>query len=131
MALSAAGAYLTHQQKVLRLYKRALRHLESWCIHRWERGTRGGGRQRRGAGCEAPRERAAQGLWGRMGRRPPRASRSRSWGLHSNPVCAACSELEGQPEWMKDPAPTKQSPCSRGSFLGGAGEDVKALPNGK
>ncbi|XP_040835262.1 NADH dehydrogenase [ubiquinone] 1 beta subcomplex subunit 9 isoform X2 [Ochotona curzoniae] len=34
MALSAAGAYLTHQQKVLRLYKRALRHLESWCIHR-------------------------------------------------------------------------------------------------
>ncbi|EGW14759.1 NADH dehydrogenase [ubiquinone] 1 beta subcomplex subunit 9 [Cricetulus griseus] len=34
MALCAPGAYLTHQQKVLRLYKRALRHLESWCIHR-------------------------------------------------------------------------------------------------
>nr|XP_051686398.1 NADH dehydrogenase [ubiquinone] 1 beta subcomplex subunit 9 isoform X2 [Oryctolagus cuniculus]XP_051700778.1 NADH dehydrogenase [ubiquinone] 1 beta subcomplex subunit 9 isoform X2 [Oryctolagus cuniculus] len=33
MAFSAPGAYLTHQQKVLRLYKRALRHLESWCIH--------------------------------------------------------------------------------------------------
>ncbi|XP_077207662.1 NADH dehydrogenase [ubiquinone] 1 beta subcomplex subunit 9 [Paroedura picta] len=28
------AAYLTHQQKVLRLYKRALRHLESWCIFR-------------------------------------------------------------------------------------------------
>uniref|UniRef100_A0A2K6PV69 NADH dehydrogenase [ubiquinone] 1 beta subcomplex subunit 9 n=1 Tax=Rhinopithecus roxellana TaxID=61622 RepID=A0A2K6PV69_RHIRO len=34
MALLASGAYLTHQQKVLRLYKRALRHLESWCVHR-------------------------------------------------------------------------------------------------
>ncbi|XP_037659391.1 NADH dehydrogenase [ubiquinone] 1 beta subcomplex subunit 9 isoform X2 [Choloepus didactylus] len=34
MAFSAPAAYLTHQQKVLRLYKRALRHLESWCIHR-------------------------------------------------------------------------------------------------
>uniref|UniRef100_A0A8C6BCC4 NADH dehydrogenase [ubiquinone] 1 beta subcomplex subunit 9 n=1 Tax=Monodon monoceros TaxID=40151 RepID=A0A8C6BCC4_MONMO len=34
MALSVPAAYLTHQQKVLRLYKRALRHLESWCIHR-------------------------------------------------------------------------------------------------
>lgn len=39
MAFCAAPAYLTHQQKVLRLYKRALRHLESWCIHRWEEGT--------------------------------------------------------------------------------------------
>ncbi|XP_034980847.1 NADH dehydrogenase [ubiquinone] 1 beta subcomplex subunit 9 isoform X1 [Zootoca vivipara] len=28
------AAFLTHQQKVLRLYKRALRHLESWCIFR-------------------------------------------------------------------------------------------------
>ncbi|XP_048363265.1 NADH dehydrogenase [ubiquinone] 1 beta subcomplex subunit 9 [Sphaerodactylus townsendi] len=28
------AAYLTHQQKVLRLYKRALRHLESWCVFR-------------------------------------------------------------------------------------------------
>uniref|UniRef100_A0A3B4YUZ3 NADH dehydrogenase [ubiquinone] 1 beta subcomplex subunit 9 n=1 Tax=Stegastes partitus TaxID=144197 RepID=A0A3B4YUZ3_9TELE len=28
------AAYLTHQQKVLRLYKRSLRHLESWCIFR-------------------------------------------------------------------------------------------------
>uniref|UniRef100_A0A8D0B0V1 NADH dehydrogenase [ubiquinone] 1 beta subcomplex subunit 9 n=1 Tax=Salvator merianae TaxID=96440 RepID=A0A8D0B0V1_SALMN len=26
--------YLTHRQKVLRLYKRAQRHLESWCIFR-------------------------------------------------------------------------------------------------
>lgn len=43
MAFSASAAYLTHQQKVLRLYKRALRHLESWCIHRWERGTQGAG----------------------------------------------------------------------------------------
>lgn len=34
MAFCAPPAYLTHQQKVLRLYKRALRHLESWCIHR-------------------------------------------------------------------------------------------------
>uniref|UniRef100_A0A5G2R954 NADH dehydrogenase [ubiquinone] 1 beta subcomplex subunit 9 n=1 Tax=Sus scrofa TaxID=9823 RepID=A0A5G2R954_PIG len=34
MAFSAPAAYLTHQQKVLRLYKRALRHLESWCVHR-------------------------------------------------------------------------------------------------
>uniref|UniRef100_A0A2I3GKF1 NADH dehydrogenase [ubiquinone] 1 beta subcomplex subunit 9 n=1 Tax=Nomascus leucogenys TaxID=61853 RepID=A0A2I3GKF1_NOMLE len=34
MAFLASGAYLTHQQKVLRLYKRALRHLESWCVHR-------------------------------------------------------------------------------------------------
>uniref|UniRef100_A0A3Q2I1D9 NADH dehydrogenase [ubiquinone] 1 beta subcomplex subunit 9 n=2 Tax=Equus TaxID=9789 RepID=A0A3Q2I1D9_HORSE len=34
MAFLASAAYLTHQQKVLRLYKRALRHLESWCIHR-------------------------------------------------------------------------------------------------
>ena len=39
MAFCAPGAYLTHQQKVLRLYKRALRHLESYCVHRWERGT--------------------------------------------------------------------------------------------
>uniref|UniRef100_A0A8D2N5U7 NADH dehydrogenase [ubiquinone] 1 beta subcomplex subunit 9 n=1 Tax=Zonotrichia albicollis TaxID=44394 RepID=A0A8D2N5U7_ZONAL len=30
----AMAAYLTHQQKVLRLYKKSLRHLESWCIHR-------------------------------------------------------------------------------------------------
>uniref|UniRef100_A0A665UKA2 NADH dehydrogenase [ubiquinone] 1 beta subcomplex subunit 9 n=1 Tax=Echeneis naucrates TaxID=173247 RepID=A0A665UKA2_ECHNA len=29
-----ASAYLTHQQKVLRLYKKSLRHLESWCIFR-------------------------------------------------------------------------------------------------
>ncbi|XP_070777953.1 NADH dehydrogenase [ubiquinone] 1 beta subcomplex subunit 9 isoform X2 [Enoplosus armatus] len=29
-----AAAYLTHQQKVLRLYKKSLRHLESWCILR-------------------------------------------------------------------------------------------------
>lgn len=29
-----ATAYLTHQQKVLRLYKKSLRHLESWCIFR-------------------------------------------------------------------------------------------------
>lgn len=29
-----AAAYLTHQQKVLRLYKKSLRHLESWCIYR-------------------------------------------------------------------------------------------------
>ncbi|XP_005288841.1 NADH dehydrogenase [ubiquinone] 1 beta subcomplex subunit 9 isoform X1 [Chrysemys picta bellii] len=28
------AAYLTHQQKVLRLYKRAMRQLESWCIFR-------------------------------------------------------------------------------------------------
>ncbi|KAH1181008.1 hypothetical protein KIL84_001942 [Mauremys mutica] len=28
------AAYLTHQQKVMQLYKRAMRHLESWCIHR-------------------------------------------------------------------------------------------------
>ncbi|XP_051827038.1 NADH dehydrogenase [ubiquinone] 1 beta subcomplex subunit 9 [Antechinus flavipes] len=34
MALCAPGAFLTHRQKVLRLYKRALRHLESWVIHR-------------------------------------------------------------------------------------------------
>ncbi|KAL0598581.1 NADH dehydrogenase [ubiquinone] 1 beta subcomplex subunit 9 [Plecturocebus cupreus] len=33
-AFSTPVAYLTHQQKVLRLYKRALRHLESWCVHR-------------------------------------------------------------------------------------------------
>lgn len=38
MSVSATAAYLTHQQKVLRLYKRALRHLESWCIHRFGRG---------------------------------------------------------------------------------------------
>ncbi|XP_059205866.1 NADH dehydrogenase [ubiquinone] 1 beta subcomplex subunit 9 [Centropristis striata] len=29
-----AAAYLSHQQKVLRLYKKSLRHLESWCVHR-------------------------------------------------------------------------------------------------
>ncbi|XP_061786994.1 NADH dehydrogenase [ubiquinone] 1 beta subcomplex subunit 9 [Nerophis lumbriciformis] len=29
-----ASVYLTHQQKVLRLYKKSLRHLESWCIFR-------------------------------------------------------------------------------------------------
>ncbi|KAL0962319.1 hypothetical protein UPYG_G00338580 [Umbra pygmaea] len=29
-----ATAYLTHSQKVLRLYKKSLRHLESWCIFR-------------------------------------------------------------------------------------------------
>uniref|UniRef100_A0A8C5MZI4 NADH dehydrogenase [ubiquinone] 1 beta subcomplex subunit 9 n=1 Tax=Leptobrachium leishanense TaxID=445787 RepID=A0A8C5MZI4_9ANUR len=29
-----AGAYLSHQQKVMRLYKKSLRHLESWCVHR-------------------------------------------------------------------------------------------------
>lgn len=29
-----ASAYLTHHQKVLRLYKKSLRHLESWCIFR-------------------------------------------------------------------------------------------------
>ncbi|RXM96070.1 NADH dehydrogenase [ubiquinone] 1 beta subcomplex subunit 9 [Acipenser ruthenus] len=29
-----ASGFLTHQQKVLRLYKKALRHLESWCIFR-------------------------------------------------------------------------------------------------
>ncbi|XP_053322426.1 NADH dehydrogenase [ubiquinone] 1 beta subcomplex subunit 9 [Spea bombifrons] len=29
-----AAAYLTHQQKVLRLYKKSLRHLESWCVFR-------------------------------------------------------------------------------------------------
>ncbi|KAG7215530.1 hypothetical protein INR49_014697 [Caranx melampygus] len=29
-----ASAFLTHQQKVLRLYKKSLRHLESWCIFR-------------------------------------------------------------------------------------------------
>lgn len=34
MAFCAPPAYLTHRQKVLRLYKRALRHLESWCVHR-------------------------------------------------------------------------------------------------
>uniref|UniRef100_A0A452QC95 NADH dehydrogenase [ubiquinone] 1 beta subcomplex subunit 9 n=2 Tax=Ursus americanus TaxID=9643 RepID=A0A452QC95_URSAM len=34
MAFCGPGAYLTHQQKVLRLYKRALRHLESYCVHR-------------------------------------------------------------------------------------------------
>lgn len=44
MAFLSSGAYLTHQQKVLRLYKRALRHLESWCIHRWEMGTQSAGR---------------------------------------------------------------------------------------
>lgn len=33
-APGAMAAYLTHQQKVLRLYKKSLRHLESWCIHR-------------------------------------------------------------------------------------------------
>lgn len=33
-APAAMAAYLTHQQKVLRLYKKSLRHLESWCIHR-------------------------------------------------------------------------------------------------
>lgn len=44
MSVLATAAYLTHQQKVLRLYKRALRHLESWCIHRWERGIQGAGR---------------------------------------------------------------------------------------
>lgn len=42
MAFSAPAAYLTHQQKVLRLYKRALRHLESFCVHRWERARRAG-----------------------------------------------------------------------------------------
>lgn len=31
---AAMAAFLTHQQKVLRLYKKSLRHLESWCIHR-------------------------------------------------------------------------------------------------
>ncbi|XP_053443579.1 NADH dehydrogenase [ubiquinone] 1 beta subcomplex subunit 9-like [Nycticebus coucang] len=34
IVFSAPTAYLTHQQKVLRLYKRALCHLELWCIHR-------------------------------------------------------------------------------------------------
>ncbi|XP_078542917.1 NADH dehydrogenase [ubiquinone] 1 beta subcomplex subunit 9 [Lissotriton helveticus] len=29
-------AYLTHQQKVLRLYKKAVRHLESWVVFRDE-----------------------------------------------------------------------------------------------
>ncbi len=29
-----AAAYLTHHQKVLRLYKKSLRHVESWCIFR-------------------------------------------------------------------------------------------------
>uniref|UniRef100_A0A9J8B7J5 NADH dehydrogenase [ubiquinone] 1 beta subcomplex subunit 9 n=1 Tax=Cyprinus carpio carpio TaxID=630221 RepID=A0A9J8B7J5_CYPCA len=29
-----AAAYLTHHQKVLRLYKKSLRHIESWCIFR-------------------------------------------------------------------------------------------------
>jgi len=33
MAFCGPGPYLTHQQKVLRLYKRALRHLESYCVH--------------------------------------------------------------------------------------------------
>uniref|UniRef100_A0A8C6TU45 NADH dehydrogenase [ubiquinone] 1 beta subcomplex subunit 9 n=1 Tax=Neogobius melanostomus TaxID=47308 RepID=A0A8C6TU45_9GOBI len=28
------AAYLSHHQKVLRLYKKSLRHLESWCIFR-------------------------------------------------------------------------------------------------
>lgn len=32
--VNMAAAYLTHQQKVLRLYKKSLRHLESWCIYR-------------------------------------------------------------------------------------------------
>lgn len=48
MAFCAPPAYLTHQQKVLRLYKRALRHLESWCIHRWGEGTRGSGTEAEG-----------------------------------------------------------------------------------
>uniref|UniRef100_A0A8C2PNH7 NADH dehydrogenase [ubiquinone] 1 beta subcomplex subunit 9 n=1 Tax=Capra hircus TaxID=9925 RepID=A0A8C2PNH7_CAPHI len=34
MAFLPSAACLTHQQKVLQLYKRALRHLESWCVHR-------------------------------------------------------------------------------------------------
>uniref|UniRef100_A0A3P8WU13 NADH dehydrogenase [ubiquinone] 1 beta subcomplex subunit 9 n=1 Tax=Cynoglossus semilaevis TaxID=244447 RepID=A0A3P8WU13_CYNSE len=29
-----ASAFLTHRQKVLRLYKRSLRHVESWAVHR-------------------------------------------------------------------------------------------------
>lgn len=34
-----AAPYLTHQQKVLRLYKKSLRHLESWCIFRYDEAT--------------------------------------------------------------------------------------------
>lgn len=43
MAMLASAAYLTHQQKVLRLYKRALRHVESWCVHRCGRRIQGAG----------------------------------------------------------------------------------------
>uniref|UniRef100_A0A2K5EUT1 NADH dehydrogenase [ubiquinone] 1 beta subcomplex subunit 9 n=1 Tax=Aotus nancymaae TaxID=37293 RepID=A0A2K5EUT1_AOTNA len=35
MAFSAPAAYLTHQQKVLWFYKRALSHLESWDKYRY------------------------------------------------------------------------------------------------
>lgn len=34
LAFLEPEAYLSYQEKVLRLNKQALRHLESWCIHR-------------------------------------------------------------------------------------------------
>lgn len=66
MAFSAPPAFLTHRQKVLRLYKRALRHLESWCIHRWGEGTRGSGTEAEGP-CGPGRSRT----WGRSEGSPP------------------------------------------------------------
>lgn len=71
MAMLASAAYLTHQQKVLRLYKRALRHAESWCVHRCGRRIQGAGgdpgdpHEGREAG---ERGRATQGLRGRRGK---------------------------------------------------------------
>lgn len=70
MAFSVPAAYLTHQQKVLRLYKRALRHLESWCVHRWEQGPRIG-RATVDMEGERPGPRPSKDFGDRMGGRCP------------------------------------------------------------
>ena len=93
MAFLASAAYLTHQQKVLRLYKRALRHLESWCIHRWERGAPARGEVTVGAPTEAERPRCTGRLkdfWDRVGR-GPLAPRSPPVVPGSNPGFVSCS----------------------------------------
>lgn len=71
MAFSAPAAYLTHQQKVLRLYKRALRHLESFCVHRWARARRAGGDSGEAdGGRESPGSRRLKDFGDGGGRRP-------------------------------------------------------------
>lgn len=115
MAFSAPGAYLTHQQKVLRLYKRALRHLESFCIHRWETGD--GGPRARGVGSgeayggrESPGNRTSQGLRGRSGKAAPRPA-----GPGSRPhiVAPGLRDLEELPLWPGPQFSVKDAAFSR------------------